>query len=451
MVGRAAGRALTVLLAVLVAAIAITVSLLVTPMQSVTAVGQQFQVGTASPSWHLSGPGELDLFGQRLATSTVFAGPLRPRIALTRISLSEQLTQFAPAAGGSAPQDVARALVRGWEHYVAWQSVLVALVALVLAGAVAGWRRTSRRAAIGFIAAAVVAALVTNISLVALTSITTPERLRTVTSLQALVGGAPLAPIAPPTALPSRTVRAVVIGDSTAAGLGNPLVDSATAADRACGRSRDSFAADLAANTGLSVVNLACSGATIAQGLLGSQTSHRVKIPAQLAAPAAATASTVLTSIGANDVHWADILAACAAVTGCASDAQQVYFQQQLALFSRSYLDLLTQLAALPNHPHVIINLYYNPFTGDDSCIAGLTPVVQATLTAELGALNAVLARGAQTASFAVAAPDFTGHGLCAADPYVQGPGAPAPMHPTAAGQLAIAIADAQAMADQGS
>jgi hypothetical protein len=450
MVVRAAGRALSVLLVVIVAAISITISLLVTPAQSATAVGQQFQVGSASPSWHLEGPGELDLFGQRIATSMTFAGPLRPRIALTRISLSEQLTQFAPASGGSAPQEVAHALVRGWEHYVAWQSVLVALVALTLGGAIAGWRRSNRRSAIGFTATTVAIALVVNVSLVALASATTPQRLRSVTSLQALVGGAPLAPIAPPAAKPSSTVHAVVIGDSTAAGLGNPLVDAATRADRTCGRSRDSFAADLAANTGLSVVNLACSGATVGQGLLGSQTSGHLTIPAQLGAPAVASASTILTSIGANDVHWADILTACAAVTGCTSAIQQAYFQQQLALFSRAYLDLLTALTALPNHPHVIINLYYNPFTGSDSCVAGLTPSVQATLTAELGALNAVLARGAETASFAVAAPDFAGHGLCASDPYVQGPGAPAPMHPTAAGQLAIAVADAQAMAGQG-
>ncbi|HXP54367.1 MAG TPA: hypothetical protein VN847_05405, partial [Streptosporangiaceae bacterium] len=42
--------------------------------------------------------------------------------------------------------------------------------------------------------------------------------------------------------------------------------------------------------------------------------------------------------------------------------------------------------------------------------------------------------------------PDFTGHALCDADPYVQGVGSPAPFHPTAAGELAIALADEQAL-----
>ncbi|HJY04176.1 MAG TPA: hypothetical protein VJ351_25510, partial [Streptosporangiaceae bacterium] len=57
-----------------------------------------------------------------------------------------------------------------------------------------------------------------------------------------------------------------------------------------------------------------------------------------------------------------------------------------------------------------------------------------------------VLAQGAQTFGFGVADPPFTGHELCTADPYVQGPGDPAPLHPTAAGELAIALADQQAL-----
>jgi hypothetical protein len=52
------------------------------------------------------------------------------------------------------------------------------------------------------------------------------------------------------------------------------------------------------------------------------------------------------------------------------------------------------------------------------------------------------LASGAKTASFTVAHPDFTGHGLCSSDPWVQGIASDAPFHPTAAGELAIALAD---------
>ena len=57
-----------------------------------------------------------------------------------------------------------------------------------------------------------------------------------------------------------------------------------------------------------------------------------------------------------------------------------------------------------------------------------------------------MLAQGAQVFGFGVADPPFAGHELCSADPYVQGPGDPAPLHPTAAGELAIALADQQAL-----
>ena len=82
--------------AVLVAAMSISVALLVTPMQRVDLVGQSVSVGAAAPSISLSGPGELDLFGQRLPTTLQFVGPVRPRLALTQITLDRQLaTAFA--------------------------------------------------------------------------------------------------------------------------------------------------------------------------------------------------------------------------------------------------------------------------------------------------------------------------------------------------------------------
>ena len=53
-----------------------------------------------------------------------------------------------------------------------------------------------------------------------------------------------------------------------------------------------------------------------------------------------------------------------------------------------------------------------------------------------------MLAKGAAQFRFLSPQPDFTGHELCSPLPYVQGLGAAAPFHPTAAGQLAIALAD---------
>lgn len=55
----------------------IVISVMVTPMRAVSVAGQTVLVGAVS-SWHLSGLGELGLFGQRLSTTMRFAGPVRP-------------------------------------------------------------------------------------------------------------------------------------------------------------------------------------------------------------------------------------------------------------------------------------------------------------------------------------------------------------------------------------
>ena len=121
--------------------------------------------------------------------------------------------------------------------------------------------------------------------------------------------------------------------------------------------------------------------------------------------------------------------------------------------FSRDYLDLLSRLAALPNHPQVIINRYYNPFGTQPGCLSqvGLTQANLQTLTSRLATLNEVLAQGAAQFRFSSPQPDFTGHEVCTPQPYVQGLSAAAPFHPTALGQLAIALADQAALDQPGS
>jgi hypothetical protein len=115
-------------------------------MRQVSAAGQTVQVGVASPSGSLPGPGELDLFGQRIPTIVQFSGPVRTRLQLTRITMSQQLVDFARSAGGRDPaRALEQALARGWEHYFAWQIAVVGLVCLALLGAVAGWQRRSLR------------------------------------------------------------------------------------------------------------------------------------------------------------------------------------------------------------------------------------------------------------------------------------------------------------------
>jgi lysophospholipase L1-like esterase len=431
-----------------VAAASIALSLWVTPMQSVTAAGQDVEVGATGPSWSLSGPGELDLFGQAIPTTVHFTGPVRPRVQLTHITLSQQLAEFTHSASHGGAQSLKDALVRGWRHYFYWQVFLVGVASVVLAGAVAGWLRASWRRSLALIAGALVLAEALDVGAIMITAYSAPAKLGRISSLQQLVGQAP--PVALPDTrdVPGPDAALVVVGDSTAAGLGNRPLPHPSAADKACGRSADAFAEDLARTSGWQVTNLGCSGATIEAGLLGRQPAGSSMQPAQLDTPAARNADIVIVSVGANDLHWTDLLRACAAAPSCDDKAARAYFQQLLAAFSSDYLQLLSTLQTLPGRPVVVINSYYDPFTGDRSCLhrLGVSDGKIDTLETMLDAMNSVLERGAQAASFTSAEPDFSGHGFCSETPYVQGLHDPAPFHPTAAGQLAIALADQQAL-----
>ena len=438
------------LLIALVAGIAITIALLVTPMQTVSAAGQTVRVGAAAPAWSTSGPGEIDLFGQQLPTTIEFFGPVRPKLELTRIELSPQLANMVePGKGESAARSVQDALVDGWTRYFGWQMVVVGIVTLVLLGAVAGWRHKSTRHTLAFIAIGLVLTEAVNAGAIMATAFTAPDRLRQVDSLEDLVGVATT--VAPPTHGPMAANagdRIIVVGDSTAAGIGNPPLPNADQFDSACQRSVDSFANALSQNDDWQVTNLACSSATIGDGLLGTQEIGDLSVEPQLPRAVAAGAKAIVISIGANDVNWSGLLQMCAVVDDCRNNALEAYFQQQLAVFTRDYLMLLVWLRSIPDPPAIIFNLYYDPFGDDLSCLepVGITADKVKVLTDHLDALNTVISNGATSADYTVAKPDFTGHGMCSDQPYVQGIKGKAPMHPTAAGALAIALADQDAL-----
>jgi GDSL-like Lipase/Acylhydrolase family len=430
--------------AVLVAALAITIALLVTPLQQVSLAGQTVGVGAAAPSFSVSGPGELDLFGQRLPTTLDFAGPVRPRLALTQITLGRQLaTAFAPGQQ-SSERAIGEALASGWKRYFGWEIAITGGAALVLSGALAGWLRLRRKSTIIVLAVGLAVAEIVNLGGIMATAYTAPARLRQVSSIAALAGRTPLPSVPRPPGPPHPQVHVVVMGDSTAAGIGNPRPNHPSKLDLACGRSVASYAVDLGQINNWKVLNLACSGATIPAGILGSQGMPDATAPPQFGEAKKATmASYVIVSIGADDVGWSALLQLCA-VTTCDDKASTAYFQQQLASFTVEYYQLLRRLAALPSNPTVLVNLYYNPFDTTAHCLddVGLTPEKENSLIRLLSALNNVLENGARETGLVAVRPDFSGHAICDPEPYVQGLHGRAPFHPTVAGQLAIALAD---------
>lgn len=427
----------------------IAVSLAVTPMQEVSVAGQTVRVGAVA-SLTPSGPGELILFGQRLGTEVHFAGPVRPRLTLSRITLDSEIANFVASREAEDPTDaLGQALAAGWKRYFLLETLIAGVFALLFAGAAVGWMRLSRRRTVVVLLASLLCVQAVNVGAVMVGARSAAERLRGVNSLAALVGRAPL-PAVPPAAGPDvGAVDALVLGDSVAAGAGLPVVAEPTVQDRACGRSADTFAAHLTAANRWRLLNLACGGATITAGVLGSQQAGDVEVAPQLAvAKKSEQARAVIVSIGANDVGWTSLLRLCTMTPSCDNNASTAYFQQQLAEFSLRYEQLLLRLRTLPAHPQILINLYYDPFGEDQQCLAdhGLTPAKQKSLLALLYSLNEVLRRGAEAAGATAVQPDFTGHGVCDPHPYVQGVNAAAPFHPTTAGQLAIALADQQAL-----
>lgn len=457
---RRAGRVLMyVVLAFVVSSGSIAFSLAVTPDSAVSAAGQTVSVGAAAPSFSLSGPGELDLFGQQLPTRMTFEGPVRPRLVLQRITIDRQLTSlFKTPKSSDTARTLGHALAAGWTRYFVWEAVIAAAFALLLIGAVAGWLRLPWRRLLVLLVTGVVVVEAVNLGAVMLAAYGVPARLGQVRSLEALVGRAPLTSMSPALGSVPTDLNAIVMGDSTAAGLGNPGLPHPTRADRACGRSRDSYARDIASVNGWNVLNIACSGATIKAGLLGPQHAGKMRLQPQYAVVKKAidteakkknaSLPVVIISVGANDVGWSTMLRACAIQKTCDNSAFTAYFQQRLAGFSADYLQLLQRLSTMRGHPLVVVNLYYNPFNPSKRCLEGigLTRPKIKNLVSFLGALNGLLAKGADAASFVAVKPSFSGHALCDSDPYVQGLDAAAPFHPTAAGELAIALADEQAV-----
>src|SRR5258708_36221451 len=119
---------------VLAAAVSISVALLVPPMQQVSLAGQTVGVGAAAPTLSQSGPGELDLFGQRLPTTIQFAGPVRPRLALTHITLNRQPGTAVLPHRPSPVRAIGHALGSGCTRYVGGGSATTAGSAPPLTG-----------------------------------------------------------------------------------------------------------------------------------------------------------------------------------------------------------------------------------------------------------------------------------------------------------------------------
>jgi lysophospholipase L1-like esterase len=432
----------TLALVVAVPLASIAISLLASPAQNIEAAGQALAL-SAGPSASTSGPGTLELFGQSIPTTQQFSGPIRPRLLWAEVTHYDELLHAL-----KQPEHLGEALRGGWTAYFTRQLIIASLVAATLAALCLALLRRSWRVVV---AGVIVAAVVTGgLDATAIGSAAHGlQQLSQVRTLDQLVGRSPLAVDPTTHRVPAATASTVVIGDSTAAGAGNPLVEHPTAEDSACRRSRDSYAADIAAVNGTAVVNLACTNASIEEGLFGSEVINGAVVTSQLATlEQMHGVKIVVVSIGANEMHWTQLMELCLAAPQCDDSASAAWFSQALDSFTVDYYDLLQRLAALPGLPRVIVNEYFDPLPAEPACTGqpAITAAKSAVLTSRLATFNTVLADGAASFGFDAVAPTFAGHELCTSQSFVQRLDDAAPLHPTAAGEIAIALADEQAL-----
>ena len=466
----------TQLLVVCCLFVGVPVAILLTPQQELTVAGQHLAVGARPPSPTLSGPAQLVQVGNTeldIARLRVY-GPMRPQLTLGPVQRNADAAAVVdPGTGAQARAAAVATVGNGFLRWYGWGALI--LLAFTLAATAAfGYGRTlvtlrrqsraehrdltvaeiwhrSASQIRGMTVIAVAASLLAWAACGALAYAGAVHGLRNVRSLTDLVGTYHVSPS--PVGPAVSGYLGAVIGDSRASRLGGPLVPGATPDDVACLRSTDSLAAEVGNQLASPVLNLACPGATVTDGLRGPQQQGGRVLPSQVGRLKQAHGlKFVAVAIGPNDLAWGDFLRYCYGVPDCQDRLTLGEFNYRLAAFDTAYGQLLRDLNDLPDRPQIIVVTSYDVFRPDASCpdahgppgASGLNPRNIELLSSRNAELNAVLAGGAQKYGFDVATPRLAP--LCSTDrdrqdADLQGLNDSHPFHPTGVGMIRMASA----------
>jgi lysophospholipase L1-like esterase len=233
----------------------------------------------------------------------------------------------------------------------------------------------------------------------------------------------------------------VALGDSVAAGVG--LMNDSDSS--ACDRTNQSYPNQVAQQQNYKLINLACSGANIPAGILGSQTVNQLALDPQITQLFSQSKPWLITlTVGANDIHWTDIIKACY-VASCDNGGTVAKDLVAVKVNLAQILDQLKQHYG-QGTPQIMVTGYHQVFPAANSAgcsdLIGIDEAELARGRAVQSSLNQTIEDTVRPYSFAhYVAVDFTGHELCTADPWVQGLADKKPYHPTAAGEKAYAKA----------
>lgn len=256
-------------------------------------------------------------------------------------------------------------------------------------------------------------------------------------------------PPPPELSLPSEPLRPqsgryVALGDSVAAGAGLPASSGSSDQPAICGQSTQAYPYVVAAELDITVAHIACSGARVGDLVTEQDVDEGEDIAAQL--PRAFTdgnPALITVTAGANDIRWNSFLRACYRLDACDSTAATRISNAYIyALKAKLYYVLYNiQFRSGGTPPTVILTGYYTPLS--PACAEVQNDISGdeiSWINRQTAKLNRTIERTASRFNFAYFAPvSFKGHELCSPEPWVQSPEDPAPFHPTARGQQAIA------------
>ncbi len=244
----------------------------------------------------------------------------------------------------------------------------------------------------------------------------------------------------PETPQPAKQGSYVALGDSVAAGVGLKYDSDASA----CDRTDQSYPVLVASKLNYQLRNLACSGATLPEGITGKQEVNKLLVSPQLQQLFDLPKPKLITiTIGANDAQWTKVLQKCyVAVCGSAEDAADV--QSSLAIVTTNLQAVLEQLRQHYGaaQPRVIVTGYHQVFpttvSADCTDLTGIDTAELAYGRQLQASINDNLQAAVKDSQASFVAIDFSGHELCSSDSWVQGLSDKQPYHPTAAGQAAF-------------
>lgn len=246
----------------------------------------------------------------------------------------------------------------------------------------------------------------------------------------------------------SRTVQAMrptqgsgiyaALGDSIAAGSGL----ASDGGDARCERSTQAYGYKVAQSRNLSLIHVACGGATAGDLVTGQGVTGRNIGPQLDTAFAHGTPSLVTITAGANDMLWGDFLRKCASST-CGTSFDTATTDTLRAAYKIKLDFVFSEIQRRSNGqpPTVVVTGYSNPISNYCKTRQQMvSPAEINWLNSQRDLLNKSIREVAARYSFVkYASMNFDSHSLCSPATWWQGLNDPAPLHPNDAGQQAIA------------